>query len=292
MNSWVFALPVDQEIWAWDESKKDYTKRIISSKQAKAIVLETRRALDYWKSITPTGSTPYRPPVLREHERTGTRFGSVLDAKVKGFGKKRGIYLHVDWLSATYADIEEFKSQHVSIGISGSYRDGTGEQFSAFVDELSLTEHPRLRGIGSIQDTLSLRLSDAIQSKEKIMSEDEIMALVEQFQAQVAELAAQIQSLTEQFAAMKPVEIEASDSDKDDEDDLEASDEDKEKKEDEMAARLADKIHKNLLSLRLGDRPTPPAPSGVRKPVTTEDKLAAAKASGLTGRAAIEKALK
>lgn len=297
-KSWVFALPVNQEIWVWDESKQDYVPKTISTAQARSIVDETKRALAYWQSITPAGSTPYTPPVLREHVREGKRFGSILDVKLSGLAEKRGIYLLIDWAESTFEDIEERESQHVSIGITPSYRDGTGEVFSSIIDELSLTEHPRLRGIGSIQDTLSLRLSDVIlPQEEKNMSDEEILALAEQLLAKVEALAETVAAIRVELDAIKkPAEeeaVEASDEDKKEEDeDLEASDEQsEEEKEDEIAARLADKIFKNLQDMRLGERPNAPAPSG-KRPVTAVDKLSAAKAKGLTGLEALKASFK
>lgn len=294
-KSWVFALPINQEIWVWDESKSDYVPRTISTNQAKQIVAETKRALEYWRSITPSGSTPYTPPVLREHERQGSRYGSILDAKVSGTLEMRGIYLHIDWLDATYEDIESYKSQHVSIGITPSYRDGTGEVFGSIIDEVSLTEHPRLRGIGSIQDTLSLRLSDVIQTKGDNMSEEEVIALFEQYNAKLQELYDSMIALKAELDAIKPAEdapVEASDAEEKPEEDIEASDaEDEAKKEEELAARLADKLFAHLQGMRLGDRPNAPAPSG-KRPVTPIDKLAAAKQKGLSGMDALKASFK
>lgn len=298
-RSWVFALPTNVEIWVWDESKGDYVPRTISTSQAKSIVAETKRALEYWRSINPQGSTPYTPPVLREHERSGARFGSILDAKVSGTLDKRGIYLLIDWLDATFEDIESFKSQHVSIGIASSYRDGTGEVFGSIIDELSLTEHPRLRGIGSIQDTLSLRLSDAIISQEeKKMSEEEILALFEQYNEKLQGLLDTMAALKAELDAIKPAEealVEASDEEvkEEEEEALEASDEEAKKEEEleALAAKLSDKVMARLQGMRLGDRPNAPAPSG-KRPVTSEDKIKAAKAKGLSGMDAIRASFK
>lgn len=296
-KSWVFALPTNKEIWVWNESKQDYTPRTISTKQAQEVVAETKRALAYWTAITPTGSTPYRPPVLREHLRSGSRFGSIVDCKVSGSLDKRGIYILIDWLDSTFDDIESYKSQHVSIGICSSYRDGTGEVFGSIIDELSLTEHPRLRGIGSIQDTLSLRLSDVIFIKEENkMSEEEFLAMAEQYNVKLGELSEMIVALKAEVDALKapsedaPVEA----SDEVEEEELEASDadsEDEEAKLEALAAKLSDKVVAHLQGMRLGERPNAPAPSG-KRPVTPEDKLKAAKASGLSGIAAINAALK
>lgn len=301
-RTWVFALPVNQEIWIWDASKEDYIPRIITKAQAELAISETRRAIAHWASLTPSGGTPYTPPVLAEHVRKGQRFGSILDAKLSGTGDRRGVYLLIDWLDATFADIESYKSQHVSIGITPNYRDGSGEVFASLIDELSLTEHPRLRGIGSIQDTLSLRLSDAILTTQgDDMSEEEILALFEQYLAKLNNVEELVNVLKADLDAFKAEETPASEDAAQDapEDAVEASDaasEEEDKKEEELQAQLADKIAtrvlKQLTTMRLGDLPTSPAPSGKRVPQTVEGKLAAAKASGLVGIAAINAALK
>lgn len=297
MKSWVFALPTNREFWAWDATKKDYTPRVVTTEQARQLVAETLRALEFWRSIAPAGSTPYTPPVLREHERAGRRCGSILDCKLSGLLEKRGVWLFVDWLDATAADIEAYNSQYVSIGTVQSYRDGSGQVFGPIVDELSLTEHPRLRGIGTIQDTLTLRLSDAM---EVVMTKEEVEAMMAPLMEQLAAQQAVIDELKQAQAEKGAGEGEppADLADEENLDELDAAD-DEEKKPDEMETRLADRITKQVLegvttqlgTMRLGAYPAAPPPAG-KTPRTVVEKLAAAKAKGLTGQAAIDEAMK
>lgn len=242
MKSWVFALPTNREFWAWDATKKDYTPRVVTTEQARQLVAETLRALEFWRSIAPANSTPYTPPVLREHVRAGKRCGSIIDIKLSGLLEKRGVWLLVDWLDATAADIMAYKSQYVSIGTVQTYRDGSGQVFGPIVDELSLTEHPRLRGIGAIQDTLTLRLSDAM---EVAMTKEEIEAMMAPLQEKINAQQAMIEEMQQKLAE-KEVEVEAADEEKTDEEkaDEEGAAElaDEEKVDEDMETRLADRI--------------------------------------------------
>jgi hypothetical protein len=284
MKTWVFCLPTNTEFWAWDEDKQDYTPRVVTTEQARRIVAETLRALAFWASIAPEGSAPYTPPVLREHKREGQRYGSIVGIKLSGVLEKRGIWLQVDWLDATYEDIEAYKSQHVSIGTVKSYRDGSGEVFGPLVNELSLTEHPRLRGIGSIQDTLTLRLSDAME--KSTMTEEEIMALLEPHLSEIATLKEELTTLKEEVATLKKEEP-----DETPEEVVETADEEGEDKMEELATKLSDRIFEKLEAKRVGGRAAGAPPVG-KKPQTTVGKLEVAKKSGLKGMAAIEAALK
>ena len=127
------------------------------------------------------------------------------------------------------------------------------------------------------------------------MSEEEVIALFEQYNAKLQELYDSMIALKAELDAIKPAEeaVEASDEEKPEED-IEASDapaEDEEEKLDALAAKLSDRIFKNLQGMRLGDRPNAPAPSG-KRPVTPIDKLAAAKQKGLSGMDALKASFK
>ena len=125
------------------------------------------------------------------------------------------------------------------------------------------------------------------------MSEEEVIALFEQYNAKLQELYDSMIALKAELDAIKPAEeaVEASDEEKPEED-IEASDaEVKAEDEEELAARLADKIFTRLQGMRLGDRPNAPAPSG-KRPVTPIDKLAAAKQKGLSGMDALKASFK
>lgn len=287
MRTWVFCLPTNTEFWAWDEDKQDYTPRVVTTEQARRIVAETLRALAFWASIAPEGSAPYTPPVLREHKREGQRYGSVVGCKLSGILEKRGIWLQVDWLDATYEDIEAYKSQHVSIGTVKSYRDGSGEVFGPLVNELSLTEHPRLRGIGSIQDTLTLRLSDAME--KSTMTEEEIMALLEPHLSEILTLKDELTALKDEVAALKEEKVDEPPEAV--EEVVEVADEEDEDKMEELATKLSDRIYEKLEAKRVGARGAA-LPSAGKRPQTTEGKLEAAKKSGLRGMDAINAALK
>ena len=295
MKSKVFALPIGREIVFWDYDKQEYVTRNISKEYAMRLVEYTNQAIANWIADAPEGLSPTYPPIIEEHEMEGKRFGDILQAELMGEGDKYGVYLLVDWLDSKWEDIQENKSQHVSIGTLANYVDYKGRNYPAIINELSLVGSPRLKDIGKIQDTLSLRLADAIpQVKGEEMDQAELLALLDAMLKRVEALEAAMAAFNEKMAKEEPeVEIEAEDKKHEDEE-VKAEDMPADEKEDEIVAQLADQMIKKaekvamekLKGMRLGDAPAAKAPVA-----QTQDKLAAAKAKGLSGLDAIKASL-
>lgn len=283
MRRWIFALPVNIEVWAWSTEAQDYLPRLVTEAEAAAYVTETQRALAHWRAVAPSGLTPYRPPILVEHERRGERLGSIADARLAGSGARRGVYLLADWTPQGWARVQSGRACHVSISTTPHYRDGDGTTFQGLIDELSLTEHPRLKNIGTIQDTLALRLADALNTRGTLMTPEEMIARLEAQDATIAEL----KMMVEQLVAEK---VDLADPPADPPADA--------TKEEAMMMALSDRIIKGLTpkieqqvvttlkGMRLGDGATLP-PAGKTPP---QDPLAKAKAEGKTGLAALSAA--
>lgn len=291
MRSWVLALPIGEEVWAWNEARGDYEPRTILEPYAQRLVAETRRALAHWASVALPGTEPYTPPVITEHERSGARLGSLLDAKIAPTPTGRGVYLLVDWTAEAARDITALKRRHVSIGTLPTYRDGDGAVFAPLIDEMSLTEHPRLKTIGTIQDTLALRLADAPPTRETPMTPEEMMILIEELTTRLAAL--------EQWQATELAKEQAEDAVDPamvvDAAAMDAADMTPEQQaaaaEDEMVTKLSDRIvaqvTTKLGAMRLGNAPAAQPP--IKPPKLT--KLEAAKQAGKSGRAAIAASL-
>lgn len=299
MKSKVFALPVGREIVFWDYSKQEYVAKTISKEYAMRLVEFTNQAIANWIDDAPEGLSPIYPPVIEEHEMHGKRFGDILNAELMGEGDKFGVYLLIDWLDSKWDDIQKDLSQHVSIGTLANYIDYRGRTYPAMINELSLVGSPRLKDIGRIQDTLSLRLVDAIPQTGVTMTQEEMLAMldallkrIEGLEAKDAEKDAKIMELE----AKLPKDAEdAPEGDAAPEVEVELEDmPDAVKDEDEIVAMLSDKLiekaktraMEQLKGMRLGD-----IPAGKTPAAKSQDKLAQAKAQGLTGMAAIKASL-
>jgi len=148
----------------------------------KAVASETRRALYLYETYAPKDSKPFRMPVLLEHNRSGGRYGDILDLKLSGEGDRFGLYVKVLPQEDVRLGINSGRIQFVSVGISGAYTDERGEVYSPYMSELSLVASPHLKSIGSIQDTLSLQLSEAVQAELNTLSEAEEMELADKLE--------------------------------------------------------------------------------------------------------------
>lgn len=283
-RTWVFALPVNREIVIYDENVEDYVSKFISEDWAKRLVDNTNVAIKSWESDTPDGLSNYYPPVIKEHKLDGWRGGDIISAKIGGQADRHGVYLQIDWRDKTWEQIESLETQHISIGTTSDYTDSRGRKFDTIIKELSLTEDPRLKDIGTIQDTIRLQLAETLNNKVEVeMTPEEMVEAL-------AKLLARIEELEKQVGELKGEEVVAEEGAE--EVIAEELSEDMPKDEDELAVQLADKLvakaakiaEAKLLKLRLNDGPTAPAPKKL-------DPLAKAKASGLKGRAAVEAAL-
>lgn len=266
MRQWVMAAPIGQPFVVWDTEKNAYRQVVFSEPTAARYVKNTNDAISSWRADAAPGKTAFLPPILREHEVGAWRGGSIHGARVAGSGADRGIYLDVEWLPSVAADIEAGHTNFVSIGTEAEYTDYKGRKFSPIISELSITEDPRLKNIGSIQDTRSLRLSDALKYGVKKMDEQKMLELME-LMGKIGERLDKIEERQAKIEAAQalPVEVELKDGEKP-EDKIELMD--PAKPEEDPAVKLADKLvaramklaEGKLGSLRLNDIPAAAAP--------------------------------
>lgn len=279
MKSWLFVLPIGKTVVFWDAEGEKYAARLITEKHAGDLARETMRAISDWRSDAAPGLTEYLPPVIAEHVFTGQRYGAIHEARVAGIGPTRGLYLLVEWFGKTWEAIQDHTAQHVSIGTLPAYTDSKGRTYGPIIQELSLTGVPRLKDIGTIQDHLSLRLSDANLRRHKMpMTPEEMEAKLLELADGQAKMAEALAKLVEDKG---DVEVELADG--------EMPEEEMEQMADKIATKLsdkvADKIATKLKGMRLGDGGAAGAPAS--KPT---DPLARAKAEGKKGRSALSAA--
>lgn len=314
-TSWVFALPVGEPLLFWDEEAQDYSWTTVDRAHAEALVANTNRAIQDWAAETPAGRTPYRPPILREHQFEGWRGGDLTEARLAGSQAEGtfGIYLRTSWLPSLWDQIQEGSTAHVSIGTLNKYVDSKGRDYSPCIQELSITETPRLKNLGTIQDTVSLQLSDAIARGSKTMGYEEIMAMLQTVVDRLAALEEGLPALRQEVADVHAVcketlsaiadeaiaEEEAVEGEmdlmdpKEEEPKVEMSEE--EVLAEILGLELAEKVQRlrkikgngKGQGLRLNDAPSPSVKPAPRR---EQDRLAQARSRGLSGLAAIEAA--
>lgn len=167
-QSWVFALPVDEPIW---NGKKMIQ---FSMDDLKLLQSEFIKINHEFTSLA-NDETPYRFPVKINHNRgSGSSYGNLVDVKIV---KDKGLYLSVIWNDETWDDVQANTYKYVSAGIKPEYTTQLGNTFGPMIVELSLTEYPRVQSIGTIQDSLELRLSNI----EEIEMNEETMKVIEAF---------------------------------------------------------------------------------------------------------------
>lgn len=268
MRQWVFAAPIEQPFVVWSVEDQVYKTAVFTREAAQRYVDNTNAAILAWRQdAVEAGVSPFLPPVLREHQNQGWRGGSIHGAKVAGSGAKYGIYLDVEWLPSVAADVRSNHTSFVSIGTLATYTDYQGREFSPVINELSITEDPRLKNIGKIQDTMSLRLSEALNYGERKMTEEQIKQLMDQ----LASISGRLDAIEARQAQIEEKMSEDMDlADGEPKDQALADGEPKaEDKIEDPAVKLGEKIVKDALTyaerklsgLRLHDIPAQTAPA-------------------------------
>lgn len=238
-KSWVLVMPLGQH-HAQNKASGEMIRFDVNEDLALELAAESRRMLYNFEQYTAPGMTPIRVPIKTEHEPDGQVNGVVEDFKVSGEGRWRGVYALMGWNESTWSDIHSERVRYVSPGIKGKYVDDHGVEYGPVINEVSITGEPRLKSIGTIQDTLTLRLSEADMDEiEKLKKElAEIKAAkaeeIQKLQTEREKIEEKLLALTEKVSALEtpsdedpaqtdgtpeetdedPVEIAASESDK------------------------------------------------------------------------------
>lgn len=108
--------------------------------------------------------TPWKPPIMAEHKSEGGKtYGRLAELKVR----RDELFGRAQWKAATWEQVLAEDVEFVSPHVVGAYQDAKGEKYQRVLWETSLTTHPKLKDIGRIQDTMSIRLSDNYRSINK-----------------------------------------------------------------------------------------------------------------------------
>lgn len=199
IRQWVLVAPVGEEFWIWDADEGEYALKVFTPEVARLYADNTNAAIATWaEDARQVGGTPYLPPILSAHQPGGWRGGSIHAARVAEVDGRAAIYLDVEWLPSVAADIEQRHTNFVSIGTRKEYRDYRGRDLGPLIHELSITEDPRLKSLGSIQDTQGLQLSEALkQGASSTMTIEELTAQLEAALKRIDDLEKMLQQKAE-----------------------------------------------------------------------------------------------
>lgn len=137
------------------------------------IASETRRWIKDNKQLAPIDSvTSYYPPLLKEHQRSGERYGSVVDFEVRGEGDKAELWGKIRPLQEIYWGIEDGRFLYVSLRIVWGYTSAEGVLYAAIVEEVSLTGTPFFKNIGCLRDFFGISCSDGLAEELQLLFTD------------------------------------------------------------------------------------------------------------------------
>jgi len=162
--------------------------------------------------------TAWKPPIMAEHESEGGKtFGRITRVKRNG----AELFGLVQWKGATWEQVLSEDVEFISPHIVGGYQDSKGETYARVLWEASLTTHPKLKDIGRVQDTLSIRLSDNTTITLNEQEEKQMEELVNELMARFDALEAKIDALGTVEAMDDDEDVEANEGG---DDDVEAND--------------------------------------------------------------------
>lgn len=127
------------------------------------IAAETKRWIKDCRAIAPLdAATTYYPPILKEHQRTGERHGSVVDFEVRTEGEAAELWGKLRPNQDILWGIQDGRFVYISLKILWNYTSAEGVTYSAIVEEVSLTGTPYFKNIGSLRDFFGMACSDQL----------------------------------------------------------------------------------------------------------------------------------
>lgn len=168
---------------------------------------ETKRWIADNRALAPLDSaTTYYPPLLKEHAKTGERFGSVVDFEVRGEGDELALWGKLRPLTEILWGIEDGRYAYISLRIVWGYMSAEGELYAAIVEEVSLTGTPFFKNIGSLRDYFGISCSDALAQELSLLftsPQGDDMAMTEQERAALASAQSRAESAENKANALE-----------------------------------------------------------------------------------------
>lgn len=185
-SQWIFVLPADTVV---HDGRRI---RNITRSQIETYMRNTKAMYEEYNRLA-RGVTPYRLPLLIEHDFTGPSLGKLEDFRVASRGERDGLWVRVDYSKSGRLAVKAQRYRYVSVRIVDSITTQEGKVFGPVIAEVSLTAYPRIQSLGEITDTVGMALAGLIQGKsmKNLLA---IMALLQNTELQ-EELATAIEAL-------------------------------------------------------------------------------------------------
>lgn len=201
----------------------DGTRQTDMSPQRLAeLAANTNALLASFAARAPEGLSPYTLPVRVEHEPRGERLGNIQEVRFADLDAKGpALWALTRWTPAAWEKVEAVDIQHVSLGTEPDYVDELGQEFGEVLIEFSVVDHPLIKNIGTLQDSMALRASSNKRHVERFnntpapapqddaMTPEQIAALADAIGARVAQELAPITAKLDAALGTTPATPEA-----------------------------------------------------------------------------------
>lgn len=172
------------------------------------IAQNTNAYLAKCKAEARPGTTPFTFPILIEHEPSGIRLGGISELRYGELDESGpALWARARWTAIAWEAIKAESIERVSLGTDPNFVDEHGRAWGELLCEFSVVSHPLMRGVGSVQDTLTLRASATTKRVERFnasptqekqpMTEDQIKALIASFATMLQEALAPLMVATQ-----------------------------------------------------------------------------------------------
>lgn len=170
---------------------------VMTVARLQAIADNTNRLIRSFKARARAGKTAFSLPIRVEHEAGGARLGDIDELRFADLDSTgHALWAYGLWSEGAWRAIEQKDIKFVSIGTEPNYIDELGNSFGEVLVEFSVVDHPLIKDIGTLQDTMSLRASalkvverfnntPTTPTQDTTMTDDQIKAMADAIGARV-----------------------------------------------------------------------------------------------------------
>lgn len=158
-SQWIFVLPADSVVHDGRRLRK------VTRAQLATYTRNTELLYAEYRRLAPAGVTPFRLPLVVDHDLGGASLGTLEEFKLTKRGPRDGIWARVDYSPSGRSKVKRKEYRFVSIRIADQIITQQGKAFGPVIAEVSLTNYPRYQSLGEISDTAGMALSGLITGK-------------------------------------------------------------------------------------------------------------------------------
>lgn len=155
-SQWIFVLPADSVVHDGRRLRK------VTRAQLATYTRNTELLYAEYRRLAPAGVTPFRLPLVVDHDLGGASLGTLEEFKLTQRGPRDGIWARVDYSPSGRSKVRRKEYRFVSVRIVDKIVTQSGKAFGPVIAEVSLTNYPRYQSLGEISDTAGMALSGLI----------------------------------------------------------------------------------------------------------------------------------